>query len=204
MDSGLSVETLELWRGDRRLLADLSFTAPPGTLVHVAGQNGVGKTTMLRAVCGLTHPESGSINWYGGNIHDDLSSYHAEIAWLGHRDGLRPELTARENLVIAHRLHGRRAGDVDRDLEDAAATHLSGLPVRSLSAGQKKRIALIRIFTSGARLWLLDEPFANLDADGREWGLARVRRHVAGGGICALSTHLSFAGDDVVRLELGR
>ena len=203
MDSGLVVDSLELWRGDRRLLTNLSFSAGPGTIVDVAGQNGVGKTTMLRAVCGLTHAESGTISWYGNDIYDDLSSYHSGIAWLGHRDGLRPELTPTENLDISHRLHGRRRDDVEQDLEDADAIHLANLPVRSLSAGQKKRIALIRVFTSGTRLWLLDEPFANLDTDGREWGLARVRSHVADGGICVLSTHLSFDDAGVVKLELG-
>ena len=203
MNDGLAADALELWRGERRLIANLSFAAGSGTLVHVAGKNGAGKTTMLRAVCGLTHAESGRVTWRGEDIHYDLSGYHAVVAWLGHRDGLRPELTPRENLVISHRLHGRRPFGVDADLEHAGARHLADLPVRSLSAGQKKRVALIRVFTSGARLWLLDEPLANLDSAGCDWALARIRQHVADGGICMLSSHLRFDDAGVVRLELG-
>ncbi|MDH3646058.1 MAG: cytochrome c biogenesis heme-transporting ATPase CcmA [Gammaproteobacteria bacterium] len=204
MHEGLAVEALELWRGDRRLVLDLSFAAGAGTLVRIAGQNGSGKTTLLRAVCGLTHAESGNIKWRGSDIYRDLDSYHADLAWLGHRDGLRPELSAQENLAIHRRLAGRSADSVVDDLEAAGIAHLAKLPIRSLSAGQKRRVALTRIINSGTQLWLLDEPFANLDTQGQQWGIEQLQRHVAGGGICVLSTHLHFEVAGVVTVDLSR
>ncbi|NNF60451.1 MAG: cytochrome c biogenesis heme-transporting ATPase CcmA [Gammaproteobacteria bacterium] len=202
MNEGLTAEALELWRGNRRLLAGVSFSAAPGSIVHITGRNGVGKTTLLRVMCGLTRPESGQVLWRGRRIEADAGAFHSELAWLGHREGLRPELTARENLELARRLQGREAGNAAADLEKAGIGHLVDLAVRAFSAGQKRRVALLRVFSSGASLWLLDEPFANLDADGRDWGLARVREHTAAGGVCILSTHLDLDGDDVVKVNL--
>ncbi len=202
MNDGLVIDGLELWRGDNRLVCGLGFAAGPGSLVRVAGPNGSGKTTVLRAVCGLTQAESGRIAWRGRDIHSDLATFHAELAWLGHRDGLKPELTARENLRIHDRLNGTAPTDVDAAMDRAGIAHLAGLPVRSLSAGQKRRVALVRVFHSPATVWLLDEPFANLDADGQRWGLSRLRRHVAAGGICMLSTHLEFDDADVITVDL--
>ena len=202
MSHNLTVDALELWRGDKRLVNDLSFAAGTGTLVRIAGLNGVGKTTLLRAVCGLTRAESGQVNWQGVDIFRDLGGYHAELAWLGHYDGLKPELSAQENLELHHRGHGRRTDTVPQDMEQAEIAHLAQLPVRSLSAGQKRRVAFTRVISSGTWLWILDEPFANLDTDGQQWGLAQIRRHVAAGGICILSTHLSFDDADVVTVDL--
>lgn len=202
MQDGLSVEALELWRGDKRLARDLCFNAAPGALVRIAGLNGSGKTTLLRAICGLTYAEKGTISWTGINIHKDLGSYHADLAWLGHRDGLKPELSVRENLALHQRMQGRHGDSLEQLIDRAGIAQFANLDIRSLSAGQKRRVAFCRVIHSGVRLWLLDEPFANLDTAGQQWGLARIREHVATGGTCILSTHLSFDESDVVTVEL--
>ncbi len=200
MKEGLGIDALELWRGDRRLINGLGFHAAPGDIVHIAGSNGSGKTTLLRAACGLTHPESGAIRYNGTDIRHDLPAYHSELAWLGHRDGLKPELTAAENLADTNRLQGT---SIDPEVVARAEIGVfEMLPVRALSAGQKRRVALTRVFGSRAPVWLLDEPFANLDIDGRQWGMAEIERHVDRGGICLLSTHLPVEHPRMKRVEI--
>jgi len=202
-DAGLATESLDLWRGDVWLVRQLGFAAGGGDLVHVRGPNGSGKTTLLRALAGLTRPESGSITWRGRALDADLIAYHRELAWLGHRDGLKPELTPVENLKAYRRLGGGQTGDIGAALEHAGLAGREQLPVRVLSAGQKRRVALARVFSSQARVWILDEPFANLDADGQRWGTQQLADHVRDGGIVILSTHLELGIGPAQRIELG-
>ena len=115
---------------------------------------------------------------------------------------MKPELTAVENLQALRKISGQAAVGIDEALDDAGVGARKHLQVRVLSAGQKRRVALARVFASGARLWILDEPFANLDAQGQRWGQDRVEGHVAAGGIAILTTHLEFAVPGVKRIAL--
>lgn len=198
----LEVEALNLWRGESWLVRDLSFTLQAGELVHVRGPNGSGKTTLLRALCGLTRPESGTIRWQDEPVGPDCDPFYRSLAWLGHADGLAPELTPAFNLRFARRLAASTDAEPVVALEDAGLAEKSQLPVRVLSAGQKRRAALARVFSSCAPLWILDEPFANLDAAGQQWGLDKVRRQVAGGGAVILTTHLSLPPEGLKVVEL--
>ncbi len=198
----LDAEELNLWRGDSWLVRNLSVAVGAGNLLHVTGPNGSGKTTLLRALAGLTQPESGSISWCGRALASDPDAFYSALAWLGHRDALKPELSAIENLQALRKISGQAAGSVDEALEDAGVAARKHLQARVLSAGQKRRVALARVFASGARLWILDEPFANLDAQGQGWGRDKVERHVASGGIAILTTHLEFAVPGVQTIAL--
>lgn len=200
----LKVDRLDLWRGEAWLVRDLSFLAAPGALVHVRGPNGCGKTTLLRALGGLTRPESGTISFGGRILDHDLLDFHSQLAWLGHRDGLKPELTTQENLRAYGRLAGYNRQQIDTALADAGLDGILDLPTRLLSAGQKRRAAIARVFASGAPLWILDEPLANLDADGRDWALRRVDEHVAEGGIVIITSHLSLSAANIVHIDLAR
>lgn len=200
----LEVEDLDLWRGDAWLVRGLDLRVEPGTLVHVTGPNGSGKTTLLRALGGLTRPESGAIHVNGRPIESDLSGFHSQLAWLGHRDGLKPELSVRENLRAYARLAGPAGMPAEADLAAAGIGAVGDLQTRLLSAGQRRRAAIARVFATAAPLWILDEPLANLDADGCNWALERLQAQVDRGGIVILTSHLPFDTAAVTTVELGR
>ncbi|NEV62941.1 cytochrome c biogenesis heme-transporting ATPase CcmA [Thiorhodococcus minor] len=203
----LEVQGLECRRGDRRLFSDLSFALDGGTLLHVRGRNGTGKTTLLRSLCGLFTPESGDIRWRGESIRALGDDYRRELLYFGHLNGIKGELTGIENLSIAATLDGDRISE-DAIWEALAQIGLRGfedLPTRMLSQGQKKRVALARLVLSGARLWVLDEPFTALDVDAVALLQRLIAEHVERGGLAVLTTHqeVPLTSGQVERLDLG-
>jgi heme exporter protein A len=197
---GLEALHLHLWRGDRHVLKGLSFSVAPGELVHVRGPNGVGKTSLLRTLAGFLYPEEGEVRWQGQRIDADRDGYSSALAYLGHDNGLKSDLTARENLHYALGLRHAVAGDaLDSTLIRLGVGAVADLPVRSLSAGQRRRVALARVALGQASLWLLDEPFTNLDAAGAAAGAALLNEHAAAGGLALLTAHGEL--DSVPRLR---
>jgi heme exporter protein A len=188
--AGLEAQDLELWRGDRRLFTGLSLAVAPRRLLHVRGANGAGKTSLLRVLCGATPPDEGRVLWNGVAIDQQRLQYHAALAYLGHRDGLKLDLTATENLrfVLSLRTTVPDAG-IQETLGQLGLAAASGLPVRALSAGQRRRVAIARCLLSEAPLWILDEPFSNLDAEGRAWGHACLERHLDRQGMIVITSH---------------
>lgn len=181
---------LELWRGDKRLFRDLAFAAGAGDLVHVTGPNGAGKTSLLRVICGLTLPDEGTVAWRGHAVTRRRIEYHAELAYVGHRDALKGDLTAAENLRAAVALHDASASKrIAATLDETGLASLTDLPARYLSAGQKRRLSIVRAMLMPAALWIMDEPFANLDMDGRSWTAGLISRHLEGGGIAVVTSH---------------
>lgn len=188
----LQASELECVRGSRVLFSGLSFSLKPGELLHVEGANGAGKTSLLRIALGLTFPEQGEVRWQGAPIRTLGEDYRRELTFCGHSNALKEDLSAIENARAAAALAGRRIG---RDealalLERAGvAAAAAELPVRNLSQGQKRRAALARVPQSGAKLWVLDEPFATLDAGGVEWLSGLIGAHVARGGLALVTSH---------------
>lgn len=188
----LEVRQLHLWRGELHLLRGLAFTLGTGQALQLLWPNGTGKTSLLRCIAGLLHPESGELSWNGASTTGNRDGFHRDLAYLGHEPALKADLTAEENLrySVGLRRHVRRATELREAL---AAVGLSGLdpeqPARSLSAGQRKRVALARLSLWGARLWLLDEPATNLDVQGQAVLGGVLRRHLDSGGAILLATH---------------
>lgn len=162
----------------------------PGTAVCLRGPNGCGKTTLLRTLCGLSEPETGSVLWCGEPLTEARTEYHAQLAYAGHRAGLKDDLSPRENLRFAAALEGA-APDIQALLEGLGLAHCADLPARNLSAGQRRRAALARVVGSGKRLWILDEPYSNLDSAGRAWLTERFALHLNSGGLLLLAAHQS-------------
>src|SRR5262249_5346919 len=163
----LEVAGLACRGGGRPVFDGLSFSLAEGELLVLTGPNGSGKTTLLRALALLVPAEAGTIQWQGADVAADREAWRAALAWLGHQDGLKGDLTVSENIFTAQRLGGE-AADGDR-IDDALAAFglapLARRAVRSLSAGQRRRVALARVVASKASLWLLDEPLNALDAE---------------------------------------
>jgi heme exporter protein A len=186
----LSVEGVHVWRGDRHVLKGVSLAMGAGQLLHVSGPNGTGKTTLLRVVCGLLRPEQGQVSWGGRPISRVRGEYQASLAFAAHEPALKGDLTALENLRFSVGLK-RRVSDAElrASLERTGAGACADLPARVLSAGQRRRIAMARVLAMSAPLWLLDEPFANLDAAGFDLVSTLLRDHVLSGGAALVVAH---------------
>lgn len=191
----LKVSNLHLWRGDRHLLRGVGFSLEAGQALQLLWPNGTGKTSLLRCLAGFLHAEEGEVRWRGVRLASDRDVFHQDLAYLGHETALKGDLTAMENLQYACAL---RVCHPTSQLQAAlAATGLDRLdpqqPVRSFSAGQQRRLALARLSLWGARLWLLDEPAANLDGAGLQVLQQMLHAHLAGGGAALLATHQPIA-----------
>jgi len=203
--SGLSVSGIEFWRGDRRVLADVSLEVEATECLHVLGANGTGKTTLLRVITGLLSPEHGRVAWGGRNTRSDQDGWRASFSYLGHSDGLKPELSTRENLAFETGLRRRlRNGEIDAALEQVGLAVAGDLSAGILSAGQRRRLAMARVMLAAAPLWILDEPYTNLDPSGSTMVAGVIGRHLDAGGAAIVAAHqaLAIPGHTPRRLEL--
>ena len=185
----LEATELECERGGRKLFAGLSFKLGAGELLRIAGQNGSGKTSLLRILCGLLAPTLGDVRWKGARIAELREDYSRDLVYLGHAPAVKDDLTPYENLDIACRLMG---AEVHQEALGwaLAAFSVPDLPVRKLSQGQRRRAALSRLLLSeSVRLWLLDEPFAALDTAAVTYTEELLGRHLAAGGSVVYTTH---------------
>jgi heme exporter protein A len=186
----LEVTGLSCRRGGRPVVRNISFTVGRGELLALVGRNGSGKTTLLRALALLgTADEGGGIRWQGADVRHDRDGWRRQIAWLGHLDGLKGDLTVTENLATACHLRETPATGVDEALAAFDLTPLAHRAVRTLSAGQRRRAALARVLAANAPLWLLDEPLNALDGPSQVALRAALARHLANGGLAIAATH---------------
>ncbi|QWD63658.1 cytochrome c biogenesis heme-transporting ATPase CcmA [Polynucleobacter sp. MWH-UH2A] len=200
----LQARDLTCVRGERKLFSGISFDLSAGNGLHVRGENGVGKTSLLRLLTGLSKPDVGQILWNQESIAKQTDRYHRELLFLGHRDALKEELTALENLQIYAALD-----DIALPVEKALAAlwrfGLRGrenLPVNCLSAGQKRRVLMARMLTRQARLWILDEPFNALDVNAVAQLEELMAEHLALGGLLVLTSHQAVNIPNMRALDL--
>ncbi len=187
---GLCVEKVHVWRGDRHVLKGVSLEVRPGELMHVSGANGAGKTTLLRVITGLLRPEQGSVAWRGKSIMTAPTDYQNELAYAAHEPALKSDLTALENLRFMVGLRRRvTSRELQASLERTGVAGCADLPARVLSAGQRRRVAMARILAVRAALWLLDEPYTNLDAAGCALLSALLVEHAEQGGLALVVAH---------------
>jgi heme exporter protein A len=202
--SALKARDLSCIRGEKTLFKDLSFEISTGQCLHVRGENGVGKTSLLRLLAGLSKADSGEVLWGEQSIFADAGAFHRQLLFLGHRDALKEEFTALENLQMYASID-----DVNLSVEKALAAlwrfGLRGrenLPVYCLSAGQKRRVLMARMLTRQASLWILDEPFNALDVNAVKELEHLIAEHLECGGMLVLTSHQAVALPKVKVLDL--
>lgn len=184
----LEIRNLACMRGDRLLFRGLNLSMDTGALVQVTGPNGCGKTSLLRIVCGLALAEDGAVLWQSEPTRGS-DRFKQQCAYIGHRDGLKADLSGRENLAFHARLTGGDPGAVDAATERLGLADCRDLAAGHMSAGQRRRTALARLLLGRQRLWILDEPFTALDAHGRSAVEAMLLEHREAGGMTLLTSH---------------
>lgn len=202
----LEAQDLRCRRGGRTLFSGLALRLGPGELVQVEGDNGCGKTTLLRVLCGLSPPDAGTVRWGGDDIVEARNAFLGALTWVGHATAVKRDLTPRENLRTAAALAtAPLATSVERALARMSLEAHADTPLRALSAGQGRRVGLARLVLQPTPLWVLDEPFTALDAPGKRLLEGLVADHCRGGGMVLLTTHqpADFRDQAVRRLRLG-
>ncbi|ARN80841.1 heme ABC exporter ATP-binding protein CcmA [Methylocystis bryophila] len=199
----LVADSLCVERGRRLVLENVSFSLTSGESLRVTGRNGAGKSTLLRALAGLLPMRSGRVRLGVAEGEDTLVATH----YLAHADGLRGVLTALENLQFWRALLSAPASAGGLSPSEALArvglAALAETPIGVLSAGQKRRIALARLFVARRPLWLLDEPLTALDSKARDHFAQAMREHCQEGGILVVATHDPLGFETTRTLELG-
>ena len=191
----LSADNLVGVRGDRLLFKQLNFNLSNGTVFYLQGENGSGKTTLLRTICGLSKPYEGTIHWCGDNINSLAEEYSKNILYIGHLPGIKEDLTALENLQFSLALSGAdtSADNATEVLKMLGLAKGLNLPTRMLSQGQKRRVALARLWLQDLPLWILDEPFTALDASATALLKQKIEAYANDGGIVVMTTHQEVA-----------
>lgn len=196
----LEASDLTCVRGDRRLFHRLSLALDAGQALQVEGENGAGKTSLLRILTGLGLPALGEVRWDGVAIARQRETFGQALLYLGHLAGLKDELTPEENLLTDARLGswpGVNRSRVLDALERMGLRRVAALPARVLSAGQRRRTALTRLLLSPATLWVLDEPFNALDGAAVDHLMQAFTTHTARGGMVVFTSHQPLSPDRI-------
>ena len=204
----LEAVNLGCTRGERRLFKGLNFSIKPGELIELRGANGSGKTSLLRILCGLARPAEGEVRWHGKNIRSLGEEYSGAVSYLAHQNGVKDELSAIENLRISSGVAGNvlSKANAQEILERVGLSRQQNLPARSLSAGQRRRVALARLLTSRATVWMLDEVLTSLDDTAIKLSRQFIGDHLSKGGLAIIATHqeLDLDAERVQRVKLSQ
>jgi len=187
---GLKIQNIACTRGYRELFTDLTLILESAQVLRVEGENGSGKTSLLRILAGLAQPESGDIFWNDGRITDPDACYFQNMLYLGHKPGIKFELTPIENLCLFKAMFGAKSENgIEEALYQMGLYGFEEIPCANLSAGQKRRVALAQLLMSKAKLWILDEPYTSLDVAAIGFLEDVFKRHVQNGGMLIITSH---------------
>jgi len=188
--AGLHLKSISCTRGYRDLFTDLDFELRPRQVLRVEGKNGSGKTSLLRIMAGLAQPLEGEVLWQERKIHHAESNYLENLLFIGHRAGIKFELSPLENLCMAKSLHGSKAENgIEEALYQVGLYGFEDIPCGNLSAGQKRRVALAQLFLTRAKCWILDEPYTSLDVAAVAMLEDVFTQHIKNDGILVITSH---------------
>jgi len=188
--AGLHVKSISCSRGYRDLFTGLDFQLSAGQVLRVEGKNGSGKTSLLRIMSGLAQPLEGEVLWKGKKIHHPESEYFQDLLFIGHRAGIKFELTPIENLCMAKALNGSKSENgIEEALYQVGLYGFEETPCANLSAGQKRRVALAQLYLTQSKVWILDEPYTSLDVAAVANFEELFTQHVNNGGSLVITSH---------------
>jgi len=204
MSALLQTSDLTCVKDDRVLFEDLNISLTAGQMLLVEGKNGSGKTSLLRILTGLNLPESGDVLWQGEPISQVGPDYYEQVSYVGHHDGIKRDLTCLENLRLVQAMGKPLPIDLDDALEKVNLYRYGDNFVATLSAGQKRRLAMARLVVTEAKLWIMDEPFTSLDKASMAMFQQMFEQHLDDGGVIVMTSHhdIEMSDSDVVRLNL--
>ena len=202
----LAAQNISCVRGDRVLFKAVNLHLQAGSLLYILGENGTGKSSLLRILTGLLQAESGVVLWNERNIQQHAEAFQSQLLYIGHLNAIKEDLSAHENLLFSSRVNQQAiqsnlaSNQALQALQAVGLQRQAHLPTRYLSQGQKRRVALARLWLDAiassvasihkpAKLWILDEPFASLDTDMSSLLADRISQHLAKGGMVILTTH---------------
>lgn len=200
----LVLENIACERGETRLFEDCTLIIESGQWWQIEGHNGIGKTSLLRILAGLAVAAEGQVLWNGIPIQKQRDEYYADLFYLGHHAGIKPELTAWENLRFFQKIHYLPLNDEDlwNALDKVSLIGREDLPCSHLSAGQQRRVALAKLWLTQATLWILDEPFTAIDKKGVAELIAHIEQHCEQGGMAIFTSHQTAESDKVQLFSL--
>ena len=203
-NAALEAHALECIRDDRTLFSNLEFRVEPGSALVLEGRNGSGKTSLLRILCGIRLPDGGTVTWGDTDIDKLGPDYHMHMAYVGHRDGVKLDLTPLENLAMARALGMPNDITLEDALDQVDLRGFEDVLTRNLSAGQQRRLALARLLVTDTTLWILDEPFTSLDVHGIQVIEELLDTHTSAGGMLAVTSHhaVNLKNTTVQRINL--
>ena len=199
----LTVKNLSCWRNEQALFSGLSLSLSPKNILFLQGENGSGKTSLLRILCGFRLPDEGEITW-GDKSVSSLSQYFENISYVGHKNGIKEELTVEENLNLMRSMATASNIKTEDVLKQIGLFKRSDVLARQLSAGQKRKLALARLMMTENSFWVLDEPFTSLDTATVKFFEQLIKQHITRGGMLILTSHheIDLSGLSVNHLNL--
>lgn len=199
----LALRQISCHKGDKTLFEQLQLSLSAGQLLFVRGENGVGKTTLLRIMAGLARPDDGQVIWCDNDIADTPESFNQALLYLGHKTGICGAMSARENLLFWQELQGLpELSDPYAILATLGLVGVEDIPATLLSAGQQRRAALARLWLKIGGIWILDEPYTALDSKGIALVDAQIQRHREKGGIVVMTSHQLPSFSDAISLDI--
>ena len=202
----LSVINLACERGEKRLFEGCQFSVKSGDWLQIEGHNGIGKTSLLRILAGLSTPAEGNVLWNHEPIQKCREEYYTELFYLGHHAGVKPELSPWENLRFFQKMQKLSLSDdaLWNALDKVGLVGREDLPCSHLSAGQQRRVALAKLWLTKQKLWILDEPFTAIDKKGVVDLISHIERHCEDGGIVIFTSHQTAESSKVRILSLDK
>lgn len=198
----IQAQDLSFERSGRTIFSSLNLSLEEGQIIFIKGKNGSGKTSLLRCLAGFTPTTSGKILWYGNEVLPAFYSEEPLVAWLGHLDAIKGSLTVKENLLFFSKIWSVKSNTFNKCIKKLSFEKFMNFPASWLSAGEKRRLSLIRLSFCPAKVWILDEPSTFLDSDNREILIDIMNTHLKNKGAIVCATHDSLKISNALELTL--
>ena len=201
----LTVKNLACWRNEQALFEGLNLSLSPENVLFLQGENGSGKTSLLRILCGFRLADEGEISW-GNQSTSSLPEYFSNISYVGHKNGIKDELTVEENLNLMRSMATASDIKTEEVLKQIGLFKRADVLTRLLSAGQKRKLALARLMMTNNSFWVLDEPFTSLDKASVGFFESLIKQHINKGGMLILTSHheIDLSGLSVNHFSLSK